>query len=62
MVMYLIVFFGPFLQNSFQILLFKDKLQKTPLNLVDNSNNILSSVTILSAESKFFLYNDISFA
>ena len=49
MVMYMIVFFGPFLENSFRILLLKDKLQKTPLNLVDNTNTILSSVTILSA-------------
>lgn len=62
MVMYLIVFFGPFLENSFQMLLIKGNLQKTPLNLVDSSNTILSSVTILSAESKFFLFNDISFA
>lgn len=62
MVMYLIVFFGPFIRNSFDIMLVKDKLQKTPLNLVDNMGNILSSVTILSAESKFFMFNDISFS
>lgn len=62
MVMYLIVFFGPFLENSFQILLLKGQLQKTPLNLVSNTGTTLSSVTILSAESKFFLYNDISFS
>ncbi len=49
MVMYLVVFFGPFIQNSFEILLLKNKLQKTPLNLVDNAGNIVSSVTILSA-------------
>jgi hypothetical protein len=62
MVMYLIVFFGPFLENSFRILLLKGQLQKTPLNLVDQVGNQLSSVTILTAESKFFLYNDISFS
>jgi len=43
-------------------MLLKSKLQKTPLNLVDNSGNVLSSVTILTGESKFFLFNDISFS
>jgi len=49
MIMYLVVFFGPFLENSFQILLLKDQLTKTPLNLVDNSGNVVSSVTILTS-------------
>lgn len=62
MIMYLVVFFGPFLENSFKMLIWKDKLQKTPLNLVDNSGNVVSSVTILTTESKFFLFNDISFS
>ena len=60
--MYIVVFFGPFLERSFKMLLLKGSLQKTPLYLVDNTANVLSSVTILTAESKFFLFNDISFS
>jgi hypothetical protein len=62
MVMYFIVFFGPFFQRSFNIVSLINQLKRTPLYLTDNAGNILSSVTILSTESKFFLYNDISFA
>ena len=62
MCMYIFVFFGSFLSNSFQILTVKDSVHKTPLNLVSLNGSILSSTTILTAESKFFLFNDISFS
>jgi hypothetical protein len=62
MIMYVVVFFGPFIKNSFQMILLKGYLERTPLKLVDYSGLTLSSTTILTAESKFFLFNDISFA
>ena len=62
MCMYIFVFFGSFLSNSFQILTVKESVHKTPLNLVSLNGSILSSTTILTAESKFFLFNDISFS
>ncbi len=49
MVMYLILFFGPFIKNTFNMLILKGQLEKTPLNLIDYGGTVLSSITILTA-------------
>ena len=61
MVLYVFVFFRGFLGNSISIMFTKDYYTLAKLNLVDNTNNILSSTVVITDEPNYFLLNDISF-
>lgn len=62
MVLYLAVFFRDFLAGSLGILLVRKYYGTASLNLVDSSNNVISSTVIITHQPNFFLLNDISFA
>ena len=62
MVLYVFVFFWPFLKNSVAILLVRSHYTTTTLHLIDYDGNQLSSTTVLTNDPLFFLKNDISFA
>jgi hypothetical protein len=62
MVLYLAVFFRDFLSGSLGILLVRKYYGTTSLNLVDTSNNLISSTVIITHQPNYFLLNDISFA
>ena len=61
MVLYIFVFFRGFLGNSLSIMFTKDHYKLAKLNLVDNTNNILSSTVVITDDPNYFLLNDISF-
>lgn len=61
MVLYVFVFFRGFLGNSLSIMFTKDYYKLAKLNLVDNTDNILSSTVVISDQPNYFLLNDISF-
>lgn len=62
MALYLAVFFRDFLGGSLGILLVRKFYGTTSLNLVDSTNNVLSTTVIITHQPNFFLLNDISFA
>jgi hypothetical protein len=62
MVMYIFVFFGPMLSHTIDMLILRDSLQKTTLSLVDTTNTVLSTTSILTSQPNYFLLNDISFS
>lgn len=62
LILYIFVFFRPFLGNSIDILLTRTYYTTTTLHLVDYGGTSLSTTTILTNEPLFFLQNDISFA
>lgn len=61
LLLYIFVFFRKFIANSFGILLVRSYYSTTSLNLVDNTNYILSTTTVITNNPNFFLLNDISF-
>lgn len=62
MVLYIFVFFRDFLGGSLSILLVRGFYGTTSLNLVDTSNNVISTTVIITNQPGFFLLNDISFS
>ena len=62
MILYIFVFFRSFFSNSIGILLVRSFYGTTSLNLVDNSNNMLSATTIITDRPNYFLLNEISFS
>jgi hypothetical protein len=48
MVMYIFVFFGPMLSHTIDMLILRNVFQKTILSLVDTSNVVLSTTSILT--------------
>ncbi len=62
MLLYIFVFFRDFLGNSINILLVRSYYGTTSLNLVDNTNSILSTTVIITSNPNYFLLNDISFS
>jgi hypothetical protein len=62
MVLYLAVFFRDFIAGSLGILLVRNFYGTTSLNLVDTSNNIISTTVVITHQPNYFLLNDISFS
>lgn len=62
MLLYIFVFFRDFLGGSLGILLVRNYYGTASLNLVDKTNNVLSTTVIITHQPKFFLLNDISFS
>lgn len=61
LIMYLAIFFGPFLGGTVDILSTRGFLKPTTLFSLDSNNTIQSSVTVLTNHPEYFLLNDISF-
>jgi hypothetical protein len=62
MVMYLVVFFGPLISLTIDMLILRGSFEKTTLSLVDTTDNVLSVTSILTHDPNYFLLNDISFS
>lgn len=62
MVLYLAVFFRDFIAGSLGILLVRSYYGTTSLNLVDTSNNVISTTVVITHQPNYFLLNDISFS
>ena len=59
--LYVFVFFRPFLGGSMNILFERSYYSTASLHLVDYNNQQLSTTTVITRDPNFFLINDISF-
>lgn len=61
LVMYLAIFFNPFISGTASLFASRGFLNPTTLYSLDSSSSIQSSVTVLTSNPQFFMLNDISF-
>ncbi len=61
MLLYIFVFFRVFWANTISLLGVRSLYTTASLKLVDYTNNLLSTVTVITNDPVFFLKNDISF-
>ena len=61
LILYIFVFFRPFLSNSIDILLVRSYYSTSSLHLTDSSGNALSTATIISSQPLYFIEHDITF-
>lgn len=61
LILYLAVFFGPFLKNTINIIQKRGFLTSTTLYSIDNNRNTLSQTKILTTDPYYFMINDVIF-
>lgn len=61
MVLYIFVFFRPFLWGSIDLLLVRGYYTTASLHLVSQSNDIISTSTILTNVPEYFMLNNVDF-